>query len=99
MGRTGIKISEISLGAWLTYGGTVEELGAQACITKAVELGINFIDIADVYARGKAEEVVGKVITKENYDRRDLVVSSKVFWPMSDGINDRGLSRKHRVQH
>ena len=98
MGRTGLKISEISLGAWLTYGGTVEELGAQACITKAVELGINFIDIADVYARGKAEEVVGKVITKENYDRRDLVVSSKVFWPMSDGINDRGLSRKHIME-
>ncbi len=98
MGRTGLKISEISLGAWLTYGGTVEELGAQACITKAVELGINFIDIADVYARGKAEEVVGKVITKGNYDRKDLVVSSKVFWPMSDGINDRGLSRKHIME-
>ncbi|PWI48603.1 aldo/keto reductase [Candidatus Heimdallarchaeota archaeon B3_Heim] len=98
MGRTGLKISEISLGAWLTYGGTVEELGTQACITKAVELGINFIDIADVYARGKAEEVVGKVITKENYDRKNLVVSSKVFWPMSDGINDRGLSRKHIME-
>ncbi|MHA1978182.1 MAG: aldo/keto reductase family protein [Candidatus Hodarchaeales archaeon] len=98
MGRTGIKISEISLGAWLTYGGTVEEQGAQTCITKAVELGVNFIDIADVYARGKAEEVVGKVIATENYDRKDLVISSKVFWPMSDGINDRGLSRKHIME-
>ncbi len=96
MGHTGIKVSEISLGAWLTYGGTVEQQSAEKCLTKAVELGINFIDIADVYARGKAEEVVGKVIA--NYDRKDLVISSKVFWPMSDGINDRGLSRKHIME-
>jgi voltage-dependent potassium channel beta subunit len=96
MGRTGLKISDISLGAWLTFGGTVEEQGTQKCVTKAIELGVNFIDIADVYARGKAEEVVGKVIT--DYDRKDLVISSKVFWPMSDGINDRGLSRKHIME-
>ncbi len=96
MGRTGLKISDISLGAWLTYGGTVEQQGTKKCVTKAIELGVNFIDIADVYAGGKAEEVVGKVIT--DYDRKDLVISSKVFWPMSDGINDRGLSRKHIME-
>ena len=96
VGKTGLKVSDISLGAWLTYGGTAEDEASKACITKAIELGVNFIDIADVYARGKAETVVGKVIT--DYDRKDLVISSKVFWPMSDGVNDRGLSRKHIME-
>jgi voltage-dependent potassium channel beta subunit len=95
VGKTGLKISEISLGAWLTYGGSVEKDQSKACIIKAVELGINFIDIADVYARGNAESVVGEILKEENYNRQDLVVSSKVFCPMSDGINERGLSRKH----
>ncbi|UCG03426.1 MAG: aldo/keto reductase family protein [Candidatus Heimdallarchaeota archaeon] len=95
VGKTGLKISEISLGAWLTYGGSVEKDQSKACITKAVELGINFIDIADVYARGNAERIVGEVLKEGNYDRQDLVISSKVFWPMSNGINDRGLNRKH----
>jgi len=96
VGKTGLKISNISLGAWLTYGGTSEDDASKACITKAIELGVNFIDIADIYARGKAETVVGKVIV--DYDRKDLVISSKVFWPMSDGVNDRGLSRKHIME-
>ncbi len=95
VGKTGLKISEISLGAWLTYGGSVENDRSKLCITKAVELGINFIDIADVYARGKAEIVVGEILKEENYNRQDLVISSKVFWPMSNNINDKGLSRKH----
>ena len=98
VGGTGLKISEISLGGWLTYGGTVENEASKACVTKAIELGINFIDIADVYARGKSEEVIGKIIAEENYARKDLVISSKVFWPMSEGINDRGLSRKHIME-
>ncbi|MHA1969924.1 MAG: aldo/keto reductase, partial [Candidatus Hodarchaeales archaeon] len=95
MGKTGLKISEISLGAWLTYGGSMGHDSSKLCVTKAIELGINFIDIADVYARGQAEKVVGEIISEENYNRSDLVISSKVFWPMSDNINDRGLSRKH----
>jgi voltage-dependent potassium channel beta subunit len=95
VGKTGLKISEISLGAWLTYGGSVEKNQSKLCVTKAIESGINFIDIADVYARGEAEKVVGEIISEENYKRSDLVISSKVFWPMSDDINDRGLSRKH----
>ena len=96
VGGTGLKISEISLGGWLTYGGTVNDEGTESCVTKAIELGVNFIDLADVYARGKAEETLSKVLI--NYDRKDLVVSSKVFWPMSDGVNDRGLSRKHIME-
>jgi voltage-dependent potassium channel beta subunit len=98
VGKTGLKISEISLGGWLTYGGTVDNNTSKVCITKAIDLGINFIDIADVYARGKSEEVIGKIIVEENYNRKDLVISSKVFWPMSDGVNDRGLSRKHIME-
>ncbi len=98
VGNTGLKMSEISLGAWLTYGGSEDKESSRKCITKAIDLGINFIDIADVYAGGNAEKVVGEIIIEENYDRKDLVISSKVFWPMSKGVNDRGLSRKHIME-
>ncbi len=93
MGDAGIRLSAVSLGAWLTYGHAVEDAAAVSCLRTAIELGVNFIDIADAYAKGKAEEVVGRVI--KDYKRTDLVISSKAFWPMSDNINDRGLSRKH----
>ncbi|MBI5265681.1 MAG: aldo/keto reductase family protein [candidate division Zixibacteria bacterium] len=96
VGRTGLKISEISLGAWLTYGGTVDQKRADKIIHRAVELGVNFIDISDIYARGSAEKVVGQAIAEMK--RTDLVISSKLFWPMSDNPNDRGLSRKHIME-
>lgn len=95
MGKNGIRLSEVSLGAWLTYGGTVEDNTATKIMHEALELGVNFIDVADVYAKGQAETVVGKALAGDNYLRKDLVVSSKVFWPMSDNPNDSGLSRKH----
>jgi voltage-dependent potassium channel beta subunit len=96
LGKAGIKVSAVSLGAWLTFGGTVEDDTAQDCIRTAVEYGVNFIDVADAYARGEAERVVGQVI--KDYKRSDLVISSKLFWPMSDNVNDRGLSRKHIME-
>ncbi len=96
MGDTGLKISSVSLGAWTTYGGSVGDDTAEKCLTAAVESGINFIDVADIYAGGKAEEVVGKWM--KAFKRSDLVISSKVYWPMSDNINDRGLSRKHIME-
>ena len=96
MGKSGLKISEIAIGAWLTYGHTVEAKAAGDIVKRAIDLGINFVDIADIYAKGKAEEVVGKAI--RGIQRSDLVISSKVFWPMSDNINDRGLSRKHIME-
>ena len=71
----------------------MENETAAVCLRTALDNGINFIDVADVYARGEAEKVVGGVI--RDYRRSDLVISSKVYWPMSDNINDRGLSRKH----
>lgn len=97
LGFTGMKVSAISIGAWLTYGSDqVAFDAAEACIRTAIENGINFIDVADIYARGQAEETVGKII--KDYDRTKLVISSKTYWPMSDDINDRGLSRKHIME-
>jgi len=93
VGKSGLKISEISLGGWLTFGRSVDEKKSEKIIQEAVKQGVNFIDIADVYAKGRAEEVVGKSI--KSIQRSDLVISSKVFWPMSENINNKGLSRKH----
>ncbi len=96
MGRTGLKLSEISLGGWLTFGGQVDDDTAFACLDVAVEHGVNFIDLADVYARGNAERVFGRWLKGKK--RSDFVISSKVYWPMSDNVNDRGLSRKHIME-
>lgn len=96
LGRAGIKVSAISLGAWITYGGSVEDQTAAQCVRTAIENGINFIDVADAYAKGQAEIVVGKAI--KDFRRSDLVLSSKLYWPQSDNINDRGLSRKHIME-
>ena len=93
LGASGLRVSEISLGSWLTYGGTVEDEAATACIHRAFELGVNFFDTANVYRRGQAEEVVGRAL--RGIDRDDYVLATKVYYPMGDGPNDRGLSRKH----
>jgi voltage-dependent potassium channel beta subunit len=95
VGKSGLKISEISLGSWLTYGGTVENEQAKKCMMTAVEHGINFIDSAEIYAHGEAEKVISEFLSEETVDRKDLVLSSKVFWPMSENINRWGLSRKN----
>ncbi len=96
IGKYGIKVSEISLGAWLTYGNTVDAKRTAEIVHAALDAGVNFLDIADIYTKGEAERVVGKAI--EGRTRTDLVISSKVFWPMSENINDRGLSRKHIME-
>jgi aryl-alcohol dehydrogenase-like predicted oxidoreductase len=93
LGRTGLKVSEISLDSWLTYGNSIEKEAAIRTIDKAYELGINSFDTANVYARGEAEKIVGEALRK--YPRESYVLATKVFWPMGDGLNDRGLSRKH----
>jgi voltage-dependent potassium channel beta subunit len=95
VGKSGLKISEISLGSWLTYGGTVDDKVAKQCMATAIEQGINFIDSAEAYARGRAEEVIGDFLKDETVQRRNLVISSKVFWPTSQDINDWGNSRKN----
>ena len=93
LGKAGIKLSEIGLGSWLTYGGGVRDDEARACVRKAIDLGVNFFDTADVYMRGAAEEFLGRELAQ--YRRRDLVIATKCFFPMSENANDRGLSRKH----
>ena len=94
LGRSGLKVSAISLGAWLTYGSDrVAYEAAEQCVRTAIESGINFIDVADIYARGEAEKTVGRII--KDFKRSDLVISTKAYWSMSDNVNDRGLSRKH----
>lgn len=88
LGSSGIEVSEISLGSWLTYSGGVEREQAEACVRTAFEEGINFIDTANVYGRGASESLLGEVLS--GYDRSSYVLATKVYFPMSD--TDRGLS-------
>jgi voltage-dependent potassium channel beta subunit len=94
LGSAGLKISELSLGAWVTYGGQVGEDVAQKCMSAAYDAGVNFFDNAEAYAHGNAEIVMGNVIKKLALRREGIIVSSKVFWG-GEGPNDNGLSRKH----
>jgi len=96
LGRSGLKISEISLGAWVTFGDQIEEKTANDLIHAAYDSGINFFDNADIYANGQAETVMGDAI--KDMPREALVISSKVFWPTTPGPNGRGLSRKHIIE-
>jgi aryl-alcohol dehydrogenase-like predicted oxidoreductase len=89
LGSSELEISEISLGSWLTYGGGVERAQAEACVAKAFEIGINFIDTANVYARGAAESFLGEVLAGR--PRESYILGTKLFWPMN---GDRGLSRE-----
>ncbi len=89
-----MKVSELSLGAWVTYGGQVGEDAATKCMSAAYDAGVNFFDNAEAYANGNAEKVMGNVLKKMAWPRESYVVSSKVFWG-GEGPNDRGLSRKH----
>ncbi|MGD2028022.1 MAG: aldo/keto reductase [Anaerolineales bacterium] len=93
LGRSGLKVSEIALGAWVTMGAQIDEKVSAELIHHAFENGVNYFDNADIYARGRAEEVMGKAI--KDLPREQLVISSKVFWPTFGGPNGRGLSRKH----
>jgi aryl-alcohol dehydrogenase-like predicted oxidoreductase len=89
LGSSDLQVSEISLGSWLTYGGGVDGSQAEACVAKAFEVGINFIDTANVYAGGRAEDFLGQVLADRQRD--SYVLATKVFFQMPDG--DRGLSR------
>lgn len=93
LGRSGLKVSEISFGAWVTFGAQIGDKAAHELLHKAYDNGVNFFDNADAYANGKAETVMGKAI--KDLPREALVLSSKVFWPTMPGPNGRGLSRKH----
>ncbi|CAM4268055.1 aldo/keto reductase family protein [Paenibacillus tarimensis] len=96
VGSSGIKVSEIGLGSWLTYGTAAEQEAADACIRSAFEHGINFFDTANAYNTGAGEEAMGAAL--RSYNRSSYVLSTKVFFPMGSGPNDRGLSRKHIME-
>jgi voltage-dependent potassium channel beta subunit len=96
LGRSGLSVSEVSLGSWLTLGSSVDRGGARALVREAFDLGINLFDTADVYANGAAEEALGEAL--RGIPRRHVVIATKCFFPMSDRPNDRGLSRKHIVE-
>jgi voltage-dependent potassium channel beta subunit len=98
LGKTGLKVSVLSLGAWITYGSQVkEEEVALECMKAAYEAGVNFFDNAEVYGAGSAETVMGNVLKKTGWKRSDYVISTKVFWG-GKGPNDTGLSRKHIIE-
>lgn len=95
LGRAGVKVSEIALGSWLTYGTVTEEAVGEACVHRAYELGINHFDCANVYGAEPhaAERVLAKAL--KPFSRDSYVLTTKAFWPVGEGPNQRGLSRKH----
>jgi aryl-alcohol dehydrogenase-like predicted oxidoreductase len=96
VGESGLAVSEIALGSWLTYGGSVAEDAAIATVRRAFERGVNYFDTADAYAKGEAEQLLQKAL--EPFPRHHLVIATKAFWPQSEDPNDRGLSRKHVME-
>ena len=96
LGRSGLKVSEIAYGNWVTHGSQVEEDAALACVATALDEGITTFDTADVYAMTKAESILGKAL--HGVRRESVEICTKVFWPTGPGANDRGLSRKHIME-
>jgi aryl-alcohol dehydrogenase-like predicted oxidoreductase len=96
LGRSGLKITEIAYGNWITHGSQVEEDAALACVRQALDVGITTFDTADVYAATRAESVLGKALAGER--REGLEIFTKVYWPTGPGHNDHGLSRKHVLE-
>jgi len=96
LGDAGVKLSEIGLGGWLTFGNALEAEQARNVMRTAFDVGINFFDTADVYAEGKCEEAWGELL--KDHKRSDYVLATKLFFPMGKGPNDRGLSRKHIME-
>jgi aryl-alcohol dehydrogenase-like predicted oxidoreductase len=96
LGRSGMQISEVSYGNWITHGSQVEEEQATACVRAALDLGITTFDTADVYAGTRAEAVLGRALAGER--REGLEIFTKVYWPTGPGRNNRGLSRKHILE-
>jgi voltage-dependent potassium channel beta subunit len=99
LGRSGLQVSSLSLGSWLTFGAQIDDHTAEQLMHIAYDAGVNFFDNAEIYAEGKSEVVMGNILKKSGWDRSSYVVSSKVFFgDHRQGINQRGLSRKHIVE-
>jgi voltage-dependent potassium channel beta subunit len=99
LGKSGLQISRLSLGSWLTFGKQISDDTAEALMTYAYEQGINFFDNAEIYARGKSEEVMGSVLKKKGWSRDSYIVSSKAFFGIGGQLpTQKGLNRKHLVE-
>jgi voltage-dependent potassium channel beta subunit len=97
LGRSGLQVSALSLGGWVTWGQQVGEDIAYETMVEAQKNGVNFFDTAEVYAEGRSEIAMGKAIKRAGWKRSDLVLSTKLFWG-GEGVNDKGLSRKHIIE-
>jgi voltage-dependent potassium channel beta subunit len=96
LGAAGVRLSEIGLGGWLTFGNAIEARQAHAVMDAALDRGINFLDTANVYSRGKCEEAWGEILAGRRRD--SYVLATKAYFPMGDGPNEQGLSRKHIME-
>lgn len=97
LGKSGLEISELSFGSWVTFGNQIDEKTAEKCMVEAYKSGVNFFDNAEVYASGMSEIVMGKILKKQKWSRDSFIVSSKVFWG-GKGPNQKGLSRKRVIE-
>jgi voltage-dependent potassium channel beta subunit len=97
LGSSGLRVSALSFGTWVTFAQQIDEDLALECMSAAHELGVNFFDTAEVYAQGRAETMLGNIIRRAGWKRSDLVIATKVFWG-GQGPNERGLSRKHLLE-
>jgi voltage-dependent potassium channel beta subunit len=99
LGRAGIKLSELSLGSWVTYGNQLDDKAARECMAAAWDRGVNFFDNAEAYARGRSEEIMGDALRKLGWPRVKYVVSTKFFWGLEEGPNEKNtLNRKYLMQ-
>lgn len=97
LGKSGLKVSQLSYGAWVTFGNQLDVKEAKSILQCCRDHGVNFFDNAEVYANGRAEEIMGQAIKELGWKRSDLIISTKIFWG-GPGPNDKGLSRKHIVE-
>jgi len=97
LGNSGLQVSELSYGAWVTFSDQISENAAEECMHSAFAAGVNFFDNAEVYAEGQAEILMGNILKRTNWHRADYVVSTKIFWG-GNGVNRQGLSRKHIIE-
>ncbi len=99
LGRSGLKVSELSLGSWVTYGNQVDTQSAVECMAAAWDAGVNFFDNAEVYARGQSEVIMGEALKRLGWRRAQVIVSTKFFWGINDGPNEKNtLNRKYLMQ-
>ena len=97
LGKSGLRVSALSFGTWVTFNDQINDDVAYECMTAAYDNGVNFFDNAEAYSQGEAEKMMGRVIKRAGWKRSDLVLSTKIFWG-GQGVNDRGLSRKHILE-